>query len=191
MRFDGLIITDSISKSVASLLCHCCDIHLFSKLFGRARVSLPHGLRCCGGESTRELNRRKHMQTFLVRGFLPMVIGAALLAGCATKDDFRITQTTADAARMQAEEARVAADRAVAAAQQESQRADQANSIAQQAQQTANSAQTAANSASSSAQSAASSAEQARDDAQAAQERIQEAQRPPVRSTRLARGERG
>ena len=53
------------------------------------------------------------MQTFLVRGFLPMVIGAALLAGCATKDDFKITQTTADAARMQAEEARVAADRAV------------------------------------------------------------------------------
>src|SRR5258708_4576336 len=145
---------------------------------------------------SRERNRRKHMHRLLVRGFFPFVIGASLLAGCATKDEFRTTQSTADAARMQADEARAAADRAVAAAQAAQQRADQASTTAQQAQQTANSAQTSANtaqssaqSAQSSAQSAATSAEQAKDDAQAAQEKVQEASRP--RGTRLARGERG
>ena len=48
------------------------------------------------------------MHRLLVRGFFPFVIGASLLAGCATKDEFRTTQSTADAARMQADEARAA-----------------------------------------------------------------------------------
>src|SRR6185437_4636924 len=148
----------------------------------------PH--RCyCRAVSKRE----KNMHLVLSRGFLPLVIGATMLAGgCATKDDVRAAQASADAARMQAVDARAAADHAFAEAQAAGRRADQASGAAQQAQQAANSAQSTADNAQASAQSAAASAEQARDDLRATEERTQQAERTRrVRNTRLARGERG
>ena len=121
------------------------------------------------------------MHNILTRGLLPMVVGATLLAGCATKDAVQMAQATADAARMQAEQARSTADQAISSAQLAQQRADQANGSAQQAQQTANSAQTVANSAQSTAQNAASSAEQARADAIAAEQRAQQVEQAQQR----------
>ena len=57
------------------------------------------------------------MHGILRMGVVPMILGAALLAGCATRDDLRNTQAVADMARAQAEQARATADQAIAAAQ--------------------------------------------------------------------------
>jgi hypothetical protein len=171
-----------ISNFFSAILCQFCDFGLRRKLLLEVSVTVPL-----------VFTWEKNMHLVLSRGFVPLVIGATLLAGgCATKDDVRAAQATADAARMQALDARSAADMAFAAAQSAGQRADQANSTAQQAQQTANNAQSAADNAQASAQNAAATAQQAKDDVRAAEERTQQAERNRrVRNTRLARGERG
>jgi hypothetical protein len=170
-----------INNFFSAILCQFCDFGLRRKLLLEVSVTVPL-----------VFTWEKNMHLVLSRGFLPLVIGATLLAGgCATKDDVRAAQA-ADAARMQALDARSAADMAFAAAQSAGQRADQANSTAQQAQQTANNAQSAADNAQASAQNAAATAQQAKDDVRAAEERTQQAERNRrVRNTRLARGERG
>ena len=135
------------------------------------------------------LKRSTNMHGFVKRGFLPLVMGAVLLGGCATREAVQQAQAAADAARMQADQATAAANEAVSASRVATQRADQANMAAQQAQQVANTAQN-------SAQNAAASAQRASDDARSAQQRAQEIQAaqppaPPPRGTRFARGERG
>ena len=53
------------------------------------------------------------MNSFVKRGFLPLVIGATLLAGCATREAVQQAQASADAARMQADQATAAANEAI------------------------------------------------------------------------------
>jgi hypothetical protein len=130
-----------------------------------------------------------HMHGVLRMGILPMILGAGLLAGCATNEDLHATQAVADSARTQAEQAKATADQALAAANAATQRADQANTASQAAQQAANNAHN-------DAQNAASAAQQAHDDAVAAEQRAEadraaSAERAGPRRTRLARGERG
>jgi hypothetical protein len=183
----------------ADRLCKNCD-DARCRNFDLTSVLLSRSLVGPWVRTPTDQKRREKMHWVLSRGLLPLAMGAALLtAGCATNEDVKTAQATADAARMQAEQARSAADMAIAAAQSAGQKADQATTTAQQAQQTAtgaqtaaSGAQTAADSAQASAQNAAASAEQAKDVARAADERVQQAERArPTRTTRLARGERG
>src|SRR4051812_20893719 len=174
--FAASVVNDRSANFFSAMLCQFCDFGLRRKLSLDVSVTVPL-----------VFTWEKNMHLVLSRGFVPLVIGATLLAGgCATKDDVRAAQATADAARMQALDARSAADMAFAAAQSAGQRADQANSTAQQAQQAANNAQSAADNAQASAQNAAATAQQAKDDVRAAEERTQQAERNRrVRNTRL------
>ena len=170
-------------KFCAASLCNCCDL-------------APGGNFCAlGGVTFHTVSKRStHMNSFVKRGFLPLVIGATLLAGCATREAVQQAQASADAARMEADQANAAAAEARAAAAAANQRADAASSTANTAQQAANSAQQAANGAQTSAQNAAASAQRASEDARSAQQKATEIATqppPPPTRTRFARGERG
>jgi hypothetical protein len=120
-----------------------------------------------------EFKQERMMQSIVSKGLVAMAMSASLLAGgCATTEDVERAQATADSAKM-------TADQALAAAQSAGQRADAANSAAQQANSAAQQAQSAADRAQAAAQNASSAAEAARAESQR------------VRTTRLARGERG
>jgi hypothetical protein len=130
--------------------------------------------------------KERNMRTVLRRSALLLAIVAAapLIAGCATKAEVEMAQSTAN-------QALATAQSATGAAQAAQQRADQAQQTATAAQGAANSAQASAaaaqaSSAAAQASSAAAqqAANQASSDVRAAQERVQQ-------SFAQARGPRG
>jgi hypothetical protein len=133
-----------------------------------------------------DLKKERKMRTVLRRSALLLAIAAAapLIAGCATKAEVEMAQSTAN-------QALATAQSATSAAQAAQQRADQAQQTAQAAQSSANSAQAsaaAAQASSAAAQASASAAQQAANQANsnltAAEQRVQQ-------SFAQARGPRG
>jgi hypothetical protein len=123
------------------------------------------------------------MRAFLGLNSLVAVIGAALLAGCATTDSVEMAQATANRAV-------ASADAAHAAAMAADQKADQAGQLAQRANLEAGQAQVAANSATSAAQIATHNADDAKQQLAAHTQTAGVDAHPAPRIARNTRGER-